>query len=162
MCEITTTLKTFAHATPMEWDPLLISSRVRQKGQSSSCTIAVCGAKYKTRPGLSYHYNHTHREKSGGGVAGTSSEVGPGAQANQQPGVFPPAPPPPEAEHEIEGPSAPSSVGGSSLTPPSTPGGASSQDAADSGVIKTQKTHHIEITHEYHFPLSFASHSMHT
>jgi len=117
----------------MEWDPLLISSRVRQKGQSSSCTIAVCGAKYKTRPGLSYHYNHTHREKSGGGVAGTSSEVGPGAQANQQPGVFPPAPPPPEAEHEIEGPSAPSSVGGSSLTPPSTPGGASSQDAADSG-----------------------------
>lgn len=22
----------------------------------------VCGAKYKTRPGLSYHYNHTHRE----------------------------------------------------------------------------------------------------
>lgn len=24
--------------------------------------ISVCGARYKTRPGLTYHYNHSHKE----------------------------------------------------------------------------------------------------
>ena len=25
------------------------------------CLVAVCCARYKTRPGLTYHYNHTHK-----------------------------------------------------------------------------------------------------
>jgi len=25
--------------------------------------IVVCGARYKTRPGLTYHYTHSHKEK---------------------------------------------------------------------------------------------------
>ena len=68
-----------------------------------SCSITVCGARYKTRPGLSYHYNHTHREKPPDAPTG-----------------------PLDVEHDsdqvLDRPSAPSSVGGGSLTPPSTPG----------------------------------------
>lgn len=36
-----------------------------------SCDI--CGARYKTRPGLSYHYSHSHQNESGG-----SASSGPG------------------------------------------------------------------------------------
>lgn len=25
--------------------------------------VSVCGARYKTRPGLTYHYTHSHKEK---------------------------------------------------------------------------------------------------
>ncbi|CAH1286840.1 unnamed protein product [Chrysodeixis includens] len=32
----------------------------------------LCGAKYKTRPGLTYHFTHTHKEPAGGGGAGAS------------------------------------------------------------------------------------------
>jgi len=70
-----------------------------------SCEL--CGAKYKTRPGLSYHYNHTHKEKPPTdlqGQGGASLEQG-GAEG--EPG------------------SGTSSIGG---TPPPTPG----QDAGGS------------------------------
>jgi len=66
-----------------------------------SCEL--CGARYKTRPGLSYHYNHSHKEKGPNDPIPTSVS---GME---------------ELAHE-EGVSAPSSVGGSSITPPSTPG----------------------------------------
>lgn len=26
--------------------------------------FSVCGARYKTRPGLTYHYTHSHKEKN--------------------------------------------------------------------------------------------------
>ncbi len=39
----------------------------------------VCGARYKTRPGLTYHYTHSHKEKEDeeeemerGGAGGSS------------------------------------------------------------------------------------------
>ena len=79
----------------------------------------MCGARYKTRPGLSYHYNHSHKEKAGGGTTG-SSETG-----NAPPTSVPPITSVSGGMEEIvheEGVSAPSSVGGSSITPPSTPG----------------------------------------
>ena len=66
-------------------------------------SFPVCGARYKTRPGLSYHYNHSHKEKGPNDPIPTSVS---GME---------------ELAHE-EGVSAPSSVGGSSITPPSTPG----------------------------------------
>ncbi|XP_050671627.1 zinc finger protein ubi-d4 A [Leptidea sinapis] len=31
----------------------------------------LCGAKYKTRPGLTYHFTHTHKDPATGGVAGS-------------------------------------------------------------------------------------------
>jgi len=69
--------------------------------------IPVCGAKYKTRPGLSYHYNHTHKEKP------PTDLQGQGGASLDQGGV------------EGEPGSGASSVGG---TPPPTPG----QDAGGS------------------------------
>ncbi|XP_038218636.1 zinc finger protein ubi-d4 [Zerene cesonia] len=35
----------------------------------------LCGAKYKTRPGLTYHYTHTHKEP-GGGAGGAGGGAG--------------------------------------------------------------------------------------
>lgn len=34
-------------------------------GENSICTFAVCSARYKTRPGLVYHYGHSHSTSSG-------------------------------------------------------------------------------------------------
>lgn len=68
-----------------------------------SC-IAVCGARYKTRPGLSYHYNHTHKEPGASSSTSTGSAI---------------IPPLEEQEQEQQ---TSSSFGGGSLTPPSTPG----------------------------------------
>lgn len=50
--------------------------------------LAVCGAKYKTRPGLTYHYTHTHKE-GGGGSDGESRDSRAGA-------------PTPPAQHEYQ------------------------------------------------------------
>ena len=72
------------------------------RARDKSNIIAVCGARYKTRPGLSYHYNHTHKEP---GSSSNSSTI------------------PPLEEQEHEGQQTSSSLGGGSLTPPSTPGG---------------------------------------
>ena len=38
-----------------------------------TCVPAVCLARYKTRPGLTYHYNHSHKERD--------LEAGPGSGA---------------------------------------------------------------------------------
>lgn len=34
-------------------------------GKNRICTFAVCSARYKTRPGLVYHYGHSHSTSSG-------------------------------------------------------------------------------------------------
>ncbi|XP_045505469.1 zinc finger protein ubi-d4 A-like isoform X1 [Colias croceus] len=34
----------------------------------------LCGAKYKTRPGLTYHYTHTHKDPGGAGAAGSDND----------------------------------------------------------------------------------------
>jgi len=115
-----------------------------------SCDL--CGAHYKTRPGLKYHIGHSHKDKDGNPVAfkdvarisgesqGTfgsprsfSGSFGTNEGTNFGPGgnsggvAIPPISRSPtvgpnEDQHD-DGMSAPSSVGGSSLTPPSTPGG---------------------------------------
>ncbi|KAF9787715.1 hypothetical protein SFRURICE_016922 [Spodoptera frugiperda] len=47
----------------------------------------VCGAKYKTRPGLTYHFTHTHKEPAGGsGGAGASD----GDSRDSRPGAHTP------------------------------------------------------------------------
>jgi len=33
------------------------------EGVSIIANVSVCGARYKTRPGLTYHYSHSHKEK---------------------------------------------------------------------------------------------------
>ncbi|KAJ8710682.1 hypothetical protein PYW08_009197 [Mythimna loreyi] len=69
----------------------------------------LCGAKYKTRPGLTYHFTHTHKEPtSGSGGAGASD----GDSRDSRPGAHtPPAlqPPPlqPATEYQDTGLPAP-------------------------------------------------------
>lgn len=59
-------------------------SRNETKKKSLS---AVCGAKYKTRPGLTYHFTHTHKEPAGGsGGAGASD----GDSRDSRPGAHTP------------------------------------------------------------------------
>ncbi|XP_014285438.1 zinc finger protein ubi-d4 B isoform X1 [Halyomorpha halys] len=54
-----------------------------------SCDL--CGARYKTRPGLTYHYTHSHKEgTSSGGGGGTRA-----AHEEEQPALPPASPPPP-------------------------------------------------------------------
>lgn len=97
--------------------------------------FSVCGARYKTRPGLTYHYNHSHKEQrsamQSGGNAGTQG-MPPG-----YPGAHDDDNALSSYHHDDSngphlgsgypgggGSSGPGSVGGgSSLTPPSTPGG---------------------------------------
>lgn len=42
-----------------------ISQYIRYAGKQVLCTFAECGARYKTRPGLVYHYGHSHSTSSG-------------------------------------------------------------------------------------------------
>jgi len=115
-----------------------------------SCDL--CGAHYKTRPGLKYHIGHSHKDKDGNPVAfkdvariagesqgsfgsprsfsgfggpNEGNNFGQGGNGGSDPA--PPISRSPtvgrnEDQHD-DGMSAPSSVGASSLTPPSTPGG---------------------------------------
>ena len=36
---------------------------------STAISVTVCGAHYKTRPGLKYHIGHSHKDKDGNPVA---------------------------------------------------------------------------------------------
>lgn len=62
------------------------------------CFCLVCGAKYKTRAGLIYHFNHTHKEGS------TSSAPPPAAGSDNDSrdsrAHSPPAPPQPATEYQ--------------------------------------------------------------
>nr|CAI5841044.1 unnamed protein product [Callosobruchus analis] len=47
----------------------------------------LCGARYKTRPGLTYHYNHSHKEgasdensRDSAGMGPTAAAIGPSAE----------------------------------------------------------------------------------
>ncbi|XP_046676527.1 zinc finger protein DPF3 isoform X2 [Homalodisca vitripennis] len=56
-----------------------------------SCDL--CGARYKTRPGLTYHYTHSHKE---GKCASVTGEEETSSEANAPPPTPPPPPPPPQ------------------------------------------------------------------
>ena len=73
---------------------------------------AVCGMRYKTRPGLSYHINHSHKNK------GNASAGGGGGAAAGLPDI-----------HD-EG-----SLGAQSLTPPSTPDGGGGGEGFEGVVV---------------------------
>ncbi|XP_068625193.1 zinc finger protein ubi-d4 A-like isoform X2 [Battus philenor] len=68
----------------------------------------LCGAKYKTRPGLTYHFTHTHKEAGagGGGAGAGSGGVGAacsdGDSRDSRPGAHTPpaAPPQPATEYQ--------------------------------------------------------------
>lgn len=56
--------------------------------------VSVCGARYKTRPGLTYHYTHSHKEKPAANIPAdeeasqesglVSTPVSPQTQQSQQ------------------------------------------------------------------------------
>jgi hypothetical protein len=74
----------------------------------------VCGMRYKTRPGLSYHYNHSHKDRDKSIPLG-GYPVGHGGDDN--------AP-----SYHDEG-----SLGAGSISPPSTPGGGDATDMSGNG-----------------------------
>lgn len=39
--------------------------------------FTACGARYKTRPGLTYHYTHSHKNLLDGGGGGDDEDSGP-------------------------------------------------------------------------------------
>lgn len=56
--------------------------------------VVVCGARYKTRPGLTYHYTHSHKEGKCAAVTGEGEETS--SEANAPPPTPPPAPATPQ------------------------------------------------------------------
>lgn len=56
--------------------------------------ISVCGARYKTRPGLTYHYGHSHKEGASDENSRESNAPNPAPQAaaGGPPAVAPPIP----------------------------------------------------------------------
>ncbi|KPJ00794.1 Zinc finger protein neuro-d4 [Papilio xuthus] len=61
-------------------------------------TTYVCGAKYKTRPGLTYHFTHTHKDP---GTAAGTAPCSDGDSRDSRPGAHtPPAPAQPATEYQ--------------------------------------------------------------
>lgn len=53
----------------------------------------MCGARYKTRPGLTYHYTHSHKDRGSGAVTGdeeVSSEAPPSSPSANPTALHPP------------------------------------------------------------------------
>lgn len=48
--------------------------RVEYSDAEKPYSCDICGARYKTRPGLSYHYSHSHQSDSGGGRGSSALE----------------------------------------------------------------------------------------
>nr|CAH7733300.1 unnamed protein product [Callosobruchus chinensis] len=69
----------------------------------------LCGARYKTRPGLTYHYNHSHKEGASDENSRDSAGMGPTAAAIG--GVGSPTVPPPMGGAPVAPP-----MGGGSVT----------------------------------------------
>ncbi|XP_048000797.1 zinc finger protein ubi-d4 isoform X1 [Leguminivora glycinivorella] len=105
----------------------------------------LCGAKYKTRPGLTYHFTHTHKEPA---PAATSD--GDSRDSHSRPGAHtPPAPQPPATEYQDSyvtflnnpgGPAAEKPAAATPLrrpTPPPRPASAdtSSSDSAHAPLV---------------------------
>jgi len=56
------------HVTPAK------RKRIEYSDAEKPYACELCGARYKTRPGLSYHYSHSHQnEGGGGGMAGVGT-----------------------------------------------------------------------------------------
>ncbi|XP_050356350.1 zinc finger protein ubi-d4 isoform X1 [Nymphalis io] len=51
----------------------------------------LCGAKYKTRPGLTYHFTHTHKEPGGAPAPGSDNDSRDSRAAHSPSAVVPPA-----------------------------------------------------------------------
>ncbi|XP_072948179.1 zinc finger protein ubi-d4 A isoform X2 [Epargyreus clarus] len=60
----------------------------------------LCGAKYKTRPGLTYHYTHTHKDPPTGAGAAAAAAGSDGDSRDSRAAHSPPAPPPPATEYQ--------------------------------------------------------------
>ncbi|XP_048000798.1 zinc finger protein ubi-d4 isoform X2 [Leguminivora glycinivorella] len=91
----------------------------------------LCGAKYKTRPGLTYHFTHTHKEPA---PAATSD--GDSRDSHSRPGAHtPPAPQPPATEYQDKKPAAATPL--RRPTPPPRPASAdtSSSDSAHAPLV---------------------------
>ncbi|KAK3919097.1 Zinc finger protein neuro-d4 [Frankliniella fusca] len=92
----------------------------------------ICGARYKTRPGLTYHFTHSHKNKdhdeeeassAGPGTALSSAMGGPGSASGSPSSVAN------VSQGAGGGPGGPGGpVGDSPLQPPTTPGSASNGD----------------------------------
>ncbi|CAH2986712.1 unnamed protein product [Chilo suppressalis] len=69
----------------------------------------LCGAKYKTRAGLTYHFTHTHKEPAGGaGATGPPAAGSDGDSRDSRAGAHtPPAPAPQGSAPAATGPAAP-------------------------------------------------------
>ncbi|XP_026750735.2 zinc finger protein ubi-d4 [Galleria mellonella] len=91
----------------------------------------LCGAKYKTRPGLTYHFTHTHKDPPPGGAPvaagsdGDSRDSRAGAHTPPQPQSQPQAPPQPATEYQdsyvtfLNNPAGAATLGAASgATPP--------------------------------------------
>ncbi|XP_063388105.1 zinc finger protein ubi-d4 isoform X1 [Cydia fagiglandana] len=83
----------------------------------------LCGAKYKTRPGLTYHFTHTHKESA---AAATSD--GDSRDSHGRPGAHtPPAPQPPATEYQdsyvtfLNNPGGPAADKPAAAAPPRRP-----------------------------------------
>ncbi|XP_045540416.1 zinc finger protein ubi-d4 isoform X2 [Papilio machaon] len=60
----------------------------------------LCGAKYKTRPGLTYHFTHTHKDP-GTGTSASTAPCSDGDSRDSRPGAHtPPAPAQPATEYQ--------------------------------------------------------------
>ena len=95
--------------------------RVEYSDAEKPYSCELCGARYKTRPGLSYHYSHSHQEGEGRGLVDEDVSYTPPRHAPSTPGqslnpnqVPPPLHPSPSASN-----SAPSSGARASPLPPS-------------------------------------------
>lgn len=65
----------------------------------------MCGAKYKTRPGLTYHFTHTHKEPAAtaGGASAGGAGASDGDSRDSRGGAHTPpahAPPMPATEYQ--------------------------------------------------------------
>ena len=78
-----------------------------------ACVVTVCDSRYKTRPGLIYHYTHHHKEgtesNTGGGPGGVEEEEDASSSLSPAPPGGVKAPPPIAGKPPYERPSLPTS-----------------------------------------------------
>lgn len=83
--------------------------------------ISVCGARYKTRPGLTYHYNHSHKEGASDENSRDSNAPNPSTQISGPiTSAFPGLPTGPAAQGPLDGQSG---LQSGPIEPVGSPGG---------------------------------------
>lgn len=127
------------------------------------CHLTVCGARYKTRQGLSYHLSHTHKGgrancggggRSRGGGGGNSRAPTP-PRADATPGYHQP-PPPPQQQHP---PFQPDALAGLAEFQDSYLGYLSAgHDTSPTGMIPPPSSHSRTQKHTLFFCITFLSH----